>query len=285
MYPIGIVTYNRAVYLDTTLRSLSATKIPLHVPVIVYDDASNDTLTRAYLDSTAALPIKHRWPSSLQWRRMGLEFLEDSLVLHGIAGKVEIERLGAEPLGVGNASCLAIENLFRRNPTCDGVILLQDDVVFNADWYERLTAQAGRLFKRGSQQGMVAGMHLDSVDIGTRGHKILHNTLVRFASAQCYLVRRAFFENQRAWFARKDHERTNFDRNLCQLAGASGYEVQLVVPYVCQHIGVKSEVRPTLNFYRDEASLGRIGQRARPPYMMANHVWNFKSSSVEVAAC
>jgi len=163
--------------------------------------------------------------------------------------------------------------------------LLQDDVVFNANWYARLTAQAGRVFKRGGHQGLVAGMHIDGVELRTRGQMVLHNTLMRFASAQCYLVRRPFFEEQRAWFARTDHERKNFDRNLCRLASDTGFELHLVVPYVCQHIGFKSEVRPTLSFYRDDVSLGRIGHRARPPYVIAEGIQGFLAGNREVAAC
>ena len=35
MFPIGIATHNRHVYLDPTLRSLSASELPTDVPVVL----------------------------------------------------------------------------------------------------------------------------------------------------------------------------------------------------------------------------------------------------------
>lgn len=102
-----------------------------------------------------------------------------------------------------------------RQPARDAVILLEHAAIYNTDWYERLTAQAGRVCKRGGRQGIVAGMHLDAVELGTRGLAMPSTGSVRFATAQCYLIRRPFFEEQQAWYGREDHERKNFDKNLC----------------------------------------------------------------------
>lgn len=285
MYPIGIVTHNRPVYLDATLRSLSASALPADLPLIVYDDASDEALAHTYLYSQLAIPMRHRWPTWPQWQKVGLGILAHNPTLHGLEAAVEVVRIAGQSVGVGNASCFAIRDLFRRWPDADGVILLQDDVVFNADWYERLTAQAGHVCKRGGRQGIVAGIHLDAVDVGTRGLVMPGTGCVRFATAQCYLIRRTFFEEQRAWFMREDHERKNFDKNLCLMAAEAGYELQLMVPYVCQHIGFKSEVRPNVNFYRNDASLGRIGHRAKPPFVIADSVRRFAPLPVEASTC
>lgn|GEM_PF-2875349 len=286
MILIGILTRNRPVYLDATLRSLSATELPADAPVIVYDDASTDAKARRYLDTTDVFHVEHRWPRCAAWTAAGLDFLPDNPTLRGIADHVQVVAVGHAAAGVTNASCFAVRDLFARYPDASNVILLQDDVVFNADWHERLTGQIGQIFARGGRQGIVAGMHLDARDIRFRGAKSYRQTApVRFVSAQCYLIRRAFFEDQRQWFERADHERKNFDKYLCGLARGSGWEIHLVVPYVCQHIGVTSKVRPKVEFYRDERAAGRIGLGASGPYAFADEVRCFIDRLAEVVAC
>src|SRR5689334_2680660 len=97
--PIGIVTRNRAVYLDCTLKSLSATRLPNDPKVIVFDDASNDPLTRTYLDTAETIESAQVWPKVATWSNAGLSFLPDNPVLHGIAKLVEVRRLGSQSLG------------------------------------------------------------------------------------------------------------------------------------------------------------------------------------------
>ncbi len=255
MIPIGILTRNRAVYLDATLRSLSATRIPREAPLAVYDDASDDPLARRHLDTADTFTVEHRWPRCAAWTAAGLDFLPDNPTLRGIADRVEVVPVGRRAVGVANASCFTIRDLFSRCPDAPGVILLQDDVVFTANWYERLVGQVGRVIQVGRRQGIVAGMHLDH----RQKRRITRTSPVRFCSAQCYLITRELFEDQRAWFDRTDHEPRNFDKWLCKLLRTKGFELQLLYPYVCQHIGVVSKVRPDAEFYRDDRAAGRIG--------------------------
>lgn len=273
MVPIGILTRNRAVCLDATLRSLSATRLPDDATVVVYDDASDDAAARRYLDTDDVFPVVHRWPSCSAWREAGLGFLEDNPVLHGVAGQVEIVRLGDRPLGVGNASCRAICDLFARCPNAPGVILLQDDIVLTADWYERLAGQLRVVFTPGLAQGLVAGMHLDHRDWHRHIKPPRAPRTVQFCSAQCYLVTRELFARARAWFGRTDHEPKNFDKFLCQESHRRECEVQLLAPYVCQHFGVESLIRPHLEFFRERT--GRIGLAARGPFAIADRVRSF----------
>jgi len=262
MIQIGILTRNRGVYLDATLRSLSATRIPREAPVIVYDDASDDPLARRYLDTTDVFPVEHCWPRCAAWTAAGLDFLPDNPTLRGIADRVEVVPVGRTAVGVANASYFAIRDLFSRSPDTPGVILLQDDVVFTANWYERLVGQVGRVFQVGRRQGIVAGMHLDH----RQKRRITRTSPVRFCSAQCCLITRELFEDQRAWFDRTDHEPRNFDKWLCKLLRTKGFELHLLYPYVCQHIGVVSKVRPNAAFYRDDRALGRVGLGASGSY-------------------
>jgi len=278
MIPIGILTHNRPVYLDVTLRSLSATDLPTKLPVVVYDDGSDDPAARRYLDSSDSFVVEHQWPMTPRWRAARLDILEDNPRLHGIANAVEVVRVEPSPAGVVLGSCFAIRDLFHRVENAPAVILLQDDVLLKVDWYRRLTKQLGHSLRPDHTQGLVAGMHIDA-----RLHRpIMKTTAVRVSTAQCYLVTRALYDRLQGWFERIDHERTAFDGSLCRLAHRFGFEVQLIHPYVCQHIGVVSKVRPAWEFHTCNYGRGRLGRGASPPYSLARGVRVFDFVSVPV---
>jgi hypothetical protein len=263
MIPIGIVTRNRPVYLDATLRSLSATRLPADVPVIVYDDASDLPEARRYLDTNEEFQVEYQWPTWPRWREAGLGNLQDNPVLQGIAGLVPVIRVAEQVVGVGNAECFAIRDLFTRYPASDALILLEDDALYNVDWYERLTSQIGKAITRGGRQGIVSGYKVGGDLNWTK------TVLQRFVPTVCTLVRRTFYETSRAWFARMDHAFRGGDVELCAEARRARFEIQLLVPYVCQHIGVASEVRPGLEFYDPETEAARLGRHSHPPFALA----------------
>jgi hypothetical protein len=276
--PIGIVTRNRAVYLDTTLRSLSATPLS-STSVTVYDDSSDDCSTRAYLYTNECISTVHSWPKERQWRLAGLDFLQDDLLLTGIANRIQVVRISRDPKGVVSASCFAIRDLFQRNPDSNGVILLQDDLVFKTNWFQRLVSAVCVVAE---PVGIISGITLT----GLRDGDVLvaGASAVRFCTAQCYYLSRQFFERGYAWFCRDDHEQVGFDDKICALSHDCGLNVQLLVPFVCQHIGVDSKVRPSRKYFRNRWSLGRIGFASAPPYAYADSVRCFLSKQEIVDA-
>jgi hypothetical protein len=278
MVPIGILTHNRPVYLDVTLRSLSATDLPAELPVIVYDDGSDDPAARRYLDSADSFVVQHQWPRTRKWQAAQLNILEDNPLLHGIANVIEVVRVQPSAAGVVLGSCFAIRDLFRRFPNAPAVILLQDDVLLKSDWYCRLTKQLGKSLRHDRTQGLIAGMHIDT----RLSRPIRATTAVQTCTAQCYLITRALYDRLQGWFERAEHERSAFDGSLCRLVRSSGFEIQLIYPYVCQHIGIVSEVRPTWGFHTSNYGRGRLGRGASPPYSLARTVRVFYSTSVLV---
>jgi len=113
MVPIDILTRNRAVCLDATLRSLSATRLPDDAPVVVYADAGDDGAPRRYLDTDDVFPDPHRWPGRLAWREAGLSLPENDPVLRGVAGQGECVRLGDRPLGLAARGPFALPDRVR----------------------------------------------------------------------------------------------------------------------------------------------------------------------------
>jgi glycosyltransferase involved in cell wall biosynthesis len=272
--PIGIVTRNRVAYLDATLRSLSATNLPDGISLTVYDDGSDDPTAAAYYFGHDQVEISHEWPTRNEWLKLGLGFLnENNPIPTGIGGKVLVQRLGSTPLGVVNASCAAIRDLFERHPGAPGVLLLQDDEVFNVDWYERMTSFQGLVLSKGPL-GLLAGIRLNRP---IKEKNLVGSVVVQsFATAQClYLSGDAFTKMQPGWFAKKHKLREKFDDKLFEAVRKAGFGTGLIHPFVCQHIGMVSLVRPRRSWNVGGRHRGRVGYYSRPPYVLADTVRQF----------
>ena len=107
MTPIGILTRNRAKFLDVTLRSLSATLLPDDQALQVFDDHSDDTLTCNYLAGSGVWDLRREWPNNAAWRMAGLHRVV-SQVSPGLADVVAVETLGEQSNGVMAAGCAAL---------------------------------------------------------------------------------------------------------------------------------------------------------------------------------
>jgi hypothetical protein len=226
MIPIGILTRNRAPYLHSALKRLT------EHDVVVFDDASTYKDARRYLDTNETFKLRHKWPEYTEWNDLDLE---NSPEVTGIKDTHKVVKFEKQ-MGVVSASCKAITYLFEDNPGCEGVILLQDDVICFEGWYEKLTAKLDPQKK----QGIIAGMHLD------------YCSPRRYYTAQCYLITRATYEALSAWMKQDIHPWRGFDFMICSQAMAFGLSMDIVKPYVCQHIGVKSLVRPDKQYRTDD---------------------------------
>lgn len=272
--PIGVLSRNRVAYLDVTLRSLSGTILPADQPVVVFDDASDHGSALAYLYGDGPVEVPRHWPvRDRGWRNYGLDVVNrhDRTPL-GLTGKVLIHKLHREPLGVVNASCRAIRYLFDLYPTAPGVFLLQDDEVFNMDWQQRMLA-AAQGATPGGPLGVLAGCRLNRP---TRRQDRDRGVLLVTSSvtAQCLYVTQAGYAGARDWFHAHHNRRESFDDLVCKAIRRAGRTVCLLNPFVCQHIGMVSLVRPRVG-WTSRGGSGRVGLAARPPYMMADVVKNF----------
>jgi glycosyltransferase involved in cell wall biosynthesis len=271
--PIGILTRNRPVYLDATLRSLSSTALPPDTALRVFDDASDDAVTKRYLYTDDIQKHRHAWPSDQRWRDAGLGILNKlNPSLHGLSGRVVVCSLGGEPGGVVRSSCRVVTRLFDEFPDAAGVFLLQDDVIFNANWYQRMTTTAAKPLG-GKKIGLLAGMRLNrSIPAKLRSRPVI----VSGSTAQCYYIAREAFEHLRAWFTHPHTITRQFDDKLCGKLSGTPFVAALINPFVCQHIGVISRVRPGWSWHRGGTRKnGRIGYHSRPPYMLAAKVREF----------
>lgn len=271
MVPIGIVTRNRVTYLDVTLRSLSGTHLPANVPVVVFDDASDDRATVAYLHTDQPVTIPRSWPEHKTWRsQLGLGVINDyDIMPKGIKNKVKVERLSPKPLGVVEASCEALRRLRLQNLDAPGVILLQDDVVFNADWYTRMVATA-TMTTFPQPLGVLAGIKINHDFLF--GKQLQPPVLASGITAQCLFVTHNAIATL-DMFNHQQREKKEFDTTLRRRLAANGFWAGVMLPFVCQHFGVQSMVRPKRTWHR--GARGRVGYYSHPPYTMTREVKQF----------
>lgn len=269
--PIGILTRDRVGCLDVTLRSLSLTGLPEHVSVTIYDDASREDETLRYYQSNERIEVPSEFRMTKKWRDAGLEVVNHTWMQPtGIRGLISIRRLADTSLGVMNASCRAICHLFERHPAANGVFLLQDDVVFKENWYHRMLAtidRAGEFTQR--PLGVLAGLKINKkLDVPASTVAVKCGI-----TAQCLYISRNYFRVAGDFFQVEHARRKGFDDFLCLDARRRGFWSGVIYPFVCQHIGVQSIVRPAYRWESREG--GRVGYHVVPPFAMSDQVRNF----------
>lgn len=274
MVPIGIVTRERPLYLDVTLRSLSATELPDDISLTIFDDCSVTEAARAYYTTNKSIKVSSDWPVGCKhWTRHGLNIVSDGWRFPtGISGLVDVVQLGNSPLGVFNGSCRAVTMMFTQHPEAQGVFLLQDDVIFNHDWYQRMLDTAARIGEYSAQPlGLLAGLKLN--------HKIAFDGRPPIATmsgitAQCLYIPRHTYQLCSSYFTESHDKDRRFDDMLRRHVLDHHLWAGCIYPFVCQHIGITSLVRPgkTWKF----ATSGRVGYYAYPPYSLAPSVRKFR---------
>jgi hypothetical protein len=269
LVPIGIITRNRHAYLDVTLRSLSATRLPDDQALVLFDDATDDRTTLAYLYEDRPVDVSHRWPRDREWLRAGLDVIESRAYARGMGDDMEVIRLGNTPLGVVNASCAAARFLIERYGYGQGIVLLQDDVVFTTDWLESIVTAAGRCAPL--PPGLIAGMRLNVANPDRQSPTFIPRDGL---TAQCYYLTAAGLEAARAYLYAKHRARQRFDDSLCEAVRRGGLGVYVMYPPVCQHFGIQSLVRPEWD-WRVKTPRGRIDLDAAGPFVLSDCIRPF----------
>jgi len=261
MVPIGIVTRDRHKFLDVTLRSLSASQLPLDIAVTVFDCGSNDPATQRYLYTEAKVSLEYEWPM--------LPFVKDiprHVAGAGIAGKIPTRRY-LQSFGVIRDSCRAILAMCSKYDTSSGIIICQDDIIFCQDWYTRLIDAAASK----ADAGLIAGVWLMRMLPVAEGPQLVTAGGV---SAQVYYVTPAGLEAARDFLRYPPSAMTGFDNKFCAAVRKSA-SVYVMTPGIAQHIGITSTVRPEVTWQRWH-TYGRIDPTTEGPFSLADEVRYFK---------
>lgn len=274
MIPIGVVTRDRHAVLDVTLRSLSASDLPEDQVLVVFDDGSHRKSTKDYLYTSEGVHLGVQWPKTRHWLNLGLGDVQSKAKGRGLAGKVHVVRLGPAPLGVVNASCRAFCLMVEKFGGDHGIIMGQDDVVFNSDWMTRLIdAEQHPVPNRQQSVGLITGCWINKKNAEKREPM----TFVSGGgiTAQCYYVTPAGVAAVLPWAKQCHTASRGFDNKFCAHIRDKA-DVYRMHPAVCQHIGLESLVRPGWRWTRWHAK-GRIDFSGRGPYPLAKYVRSFKS--------
>ena len=272
MFQIGVLTQDRVACLDATLRSLSACELPSDVCLTVFDDGSQSSLMHRYLRTTEEVQVERPWPCNARWEKLGLGAVScEEVPIRGISDKVPVVQLDSAPQGVVRASCQALRYMFTRQPDAPGVVLLQDDVVFNGDWVDRLLAAVRQREKLADcPVGLMAGMKLNTRLRPRNGELSVASGI----TAQCLYVTQATWQaHQDRYLGREHSAKRRFDDTFRRAVGRAGLWAGCMVPFVGQHIGVRSLVRPHVHWGSRKG--GRIGLHSNPPYVLATEVRRF----------
>jgi len=280
MVPICIVTRNRHHLLDITLRSLSASDLPPNQVLVVFDDASDDPNTQRYLYTDEQVSVYTQVPASTGWSAMGLDDVKPRRVAQGLKGRVLAVPLGVTPQGVVNASCRAFSLMVEMFGPEHGIIMCQDDVVFNADWFTRIYDAQNYPNPESSRPiGLITGCWLNREDMVKR----IPMSLVpeKGITAQCYYVTPAGVAAIRDWAAHAHNLDKGFDNKFCAYMREGGADVYRMYPAVCQHIGFTSSVRPKWKWYR-WSQKGRVDYSTEGPFPLTDDVRKFESEVGDV---
>lgn len=271
MIPICIVTRNRHTVLDITLRSLSASDLPDDQVLVIFDDASDNTMTQRYLYTKEQVPLLTTWPNNKHWREAGLGTISSRKHGLGIDEKIMVVRFGTRPTGVVNASCRAFREMIERHGTERGIIIVQDDVVFCRDWLSAMRDAEKHPENTQRPVGLIAGCWLNKRNPTKRTPmtRVVHGG----PTAQCLYVTEAGIRAVLPWASQVHTITQGFDNKFCAHVRGQA-DIYRMHPAVCQHIGVRSLVRPWWKWSRWHAK-GRIDFSACGPFQLADDVRAF----------
>lgn len=270
VFPIAVRTRNRPVYCDVTLKSIVATDLPEGLAPIVIDDCSDDEIARHYVDTDEyfKLPEEHAWPESGKWlRHVGQ--ISPVGQLRGIKGRFE-QMNPRKKKGVKGCLFWGIDNLFKRFPDAEGVIMVEGDCIFHKDWYRAIVKAWQEHKDDKGPNGVGIGL-LSAYDRKCKHAKgemgFAWRSLKMLSSGRwncgngiggvAYLVTKPFYE------AAKPAMQKNYspgarggDTTIQGYCANKEMSIAVTSPSYCQHIGVQSTAwqnkgwRYTLGFKR-----------------------------------
>jgi hypothetical protein len=269
---IVVVNKDRLECLDTTLKSLSATLLPINQKVVVCDDGSNQQ-TRNYLLTDNKIEVNHTWNFN---KYSGLDTLPAVGVIDGVRGKVAVKHIPHQHTGVVKASCWSLKNNFEG----DGIFLLQNDIVLTSDWYYRILHQSELCDHSALISGLRVGRGMSYAKITPRSYESTRPT-DSLITAQCYFIPRKVYEAIEDEL-HKLSGMCEFDRKLLELIRQKGFETRVICPSVGQHTGVISMVKSRTEWMKD-GCYGRVAVDFSGEYAIQDTVKRFEESKLPIS--
>lgn len=259
MLPIAITTKDRPAYLDTTLRSLTASVERTDTVHIWADKPETDDGARI-LDTSERFSLQ----VPVSWYPNPHRCLPDVHAVTGVWGRFKVTGFLAAS-GAWGVPASAIIHAFERG--ADALILLQDDVVFKRGWYETMEGCV--------QQGLDEGYGVISFHCFSKRHNdvdgLMHWRKPRTVPAQCNLILRNLWDKDEHGIrdSAKVHRPRKWDVRLKRMVDQSGLKYGLYRPGICQHTGQVSQCWYAKAQKMEGARRSykaRVDQTVYPPY-------------------
>ena len=257
--PIILRTRNRAVFLDTTIKSLLATDLPEDVRIVVSDDCSDDSVAVRYLTTNDEIVLDepYKWSESPVWiNNVGV--IPTVKTLYGIKDKLEVVQSDKKK-GVRGGIFWNINYGFERFKDSEAIIVVEADVVFHKDWYKVIVDSYDKCKCEDGPNGDYLGL-LSAYD--RKGREITDKYRWAWRSVKklsngnwgcgngiggCqYLVTREFYNRAKSSFTKfYNPELRSGDTALQAECGVANCNIAVTVPSLIQHAGICSLAWPT----------------------------------------
>jgi len=258
MIPVAIVTSEkRNDYLKQTLEGLWASNIPAALPVSLFIDASPDhtpsqiegllprhcMIMKLTREGLCEGEIVARTGASLAIVRGCMNTpLFPSLLTHK---GLRVHRSDG-PIGswTNHARAFTFQMMEWKNaPAC---IVVQDDVLFKPDWYERLTEAFYETVKVKPTLAILTGYKGETQGKYPSREGVFPKMPGRTIGAVCWLMTRFLFENSRKFFTKgMSVFKTNvYDTRVETFLELRNMDYRVLRPGVVQHVGQRSLSHP-----------------------------------------
>jgi len=259
-FPIIVRSRNRPVYLDVTLKSLTASNIPNGVDLVVMDDCSDQKEAKLYVDTDdiIRLPEQCMWlgPGHGKWKTY-VGDIQPVEQLVGIKSRYNIIKPESRK-GVRGGVFWAINYMFEHYPHAECINCIEGDAVFNADWYEASVmgwrARKNLKGPNGDRLGLLSCYDRKGKNTGAQ-MGVAWRSLRRMSSGRwnCgngiggvhYLVTREFWEHSKKAFQVKHNAGARAGDTMLQgFCANADFSIAVTTPSYCQHIGIESTAWP-----------------------------------------
>jgi glycosyltransferase involved in cell wall biosynthesis len=261
-FPIAVRTRNRPVYLDVTLKSLWASQLPDDADIIVIDDCSDDPEALRHLNTDE----KFKLEKPCTWLPEGhpkwegyVGRIADVNSLNGLKSRIEVVRPERKK-GVRGCLFWGIDYMMTRFPDAEGIIMIEADIVFNAEWYTATCHAYDRVMLGSGPNGPDLGL-LTAYDRKGKTTKKGANdgcvwrgvtkradgrwNCINGIGGVMYVVTRSFYEHSIGSF-KKIHPASSRggDTMIQGFCANANHSIAATVPSYCQHIGITSLAWP-----------------------------------------
>jgi hypothetical protein len=268
--PVTVICKDRTRYLDTTLKSISAT-VPSSCPLAIFNDGTENRTMLQYLETSNRIRLdEHPYPNHHpDWNRY-VGFIHNDGEVEGIGGKIETI-IQPRPMGRMNLG-LAAKHAF-TSCECEYVIRIEDDVILKAGWFKAFATVLAD-----QKPGILSGFRhfFGPPPVLTNLDERAQHLLEGYTGGCLMAISRKLYDQHPELFLHDNPVMNDQEDDLFDGCRRAGLPVHVLRDGYCQHIGIVSQVYSHKQFFiNDRINLRRIDPEFRPPAALSTSVASF----------